>query len=266
MSKLIQISDHDSSGEFVPSGMSKGLIPRDFGNYPIGYLAAAKPMPSNIIIPKSEWKDRLALQKKYSTRLIDIRNRGMDGRPIPSRDQNGKGYCWAHSSCSTGLLARAAMNEPYADLSAYSIAATIKNYRDEGGWNAQSIKFMVERGCATSKTWPQKSMDRSLKDNPKVWEDAAHYKITEWYDLEGLDQFVTACLLGWPIASDFNWWGHSVATMCLEEVGDRVEDLVTWILNSWGDKWSQNGAGMLKGKKALPNSMIAAVVHYASAA
>jgi len=70
----------------------RGLIPRDYAQCPVGYMACAKPFDLPLI-PESEWEDRLAAQKAAKAQLSDIRNRGMNGQPIPSRDQNGKGYC-----------------------------------------------------------------------------------------------------------------------------------------------------------------------------
>lgn len=272
MSSLIVIHDGNYSQHTTPpTGCSRGLEPRDFKAVPYGSLEFAQPFPDKLVVDRAEWKDRLHLQKKDRSRLIDARARGgPNGGIIPARDQNGKGYCWAHSTVSCALLLRAMMNEPYADLSAYHIAATIKNYRDEGGYNAQSVKFMAEHGCATSKTWPQQSMDRSLKNKPEVLEDAARFKLTGWFELEprNVDHLVSAYLHGMAVVSDYNWWGHSVGGMALEEVDPKnpVESLIGWILNSWGQKWSQEGAGMLKGKKFLPDAAIALSSSYASAA
>jgi hypothetical protein len=262
---LITITD-DNWNEYIDPVVDDeqkagGLVPRDYESFPIGCYATAKPFPDSMLIPKSEWKDRLAQQKSDKARLIDVRNRGMKGQPIPSLDQNGKGYCWAHSSASAILLVRAVQGEPYVDLSAFAVACIIKNYRNEGGWGAASLDFIAERGIPTSEFWPQKSMSKS-NDKPETWENAKLHKFVEWYDLDNrnLEQFVSCLLLGWPIVSDFNWWGHSVCTMCLESVDDSVSSLQTWILNSWGDNWSENGAGILKGSKAMPDDAIAACV------
>ncbi len=277
MSDLIIIDDSNWTEHFEapdhPDGTprKKGLIPRNYSTHPVGCYAFAKPLPDELIIPRSEWKDRLAQQKADKARVIDIRNHGWKtdegSKPIPSRDQDGKGYCWAHSSVSAMLLIRALMNEPYVDLSAFAVACIIKKYRDEGGWGAESLEWIAKNGVPTSEFWPQQSMKKT-NDNPAMRENAALHKFVDWYDLEprNLDHFVTACLNNWPIVSDFDWWGHSVCTMCLEEVGNDVSSLVSWILNSWGDGWSANGAGQLKGKKALPDAMLAACVSMASAA
>lgn len=266
MGSVVLINDdnyHEYAREEYVDGneiKSRGLMQRDLAVNPKGSMRAAVPFPEHLLIPRKDWKSALEKRIAQKAQLSDIRNRGAGGKPIPSRDQNGKGYCWAHSTVSCMLLLRALQNQPYADLSAYSIAATIKKYRDEGGFGAQSLEFAAERGCATSKTWPQKSMDRSLAKSDKVWEDAANYKVDSWIDIEhkNVDQMVSLLLWGVPLISDFNWWSHSVATMELAAI-ISLEPLKirTKIWNSWGDGWSDNGTGFLEGGKAIPDDMTA---------
>ncbi len=236
---------------------SRGLVPRDYSKHPIGYYAHAKPFDL-ALIPENEWQPRLDAQIAAKAQLSDIRNRGMNGSPIPSRDQNGKGYCWAHSSTSAALICRALMNEPYADLSAYMVACIIKGYRDEGGWGAESLEFIAEHGICTSEFWPQQSMSRS-NDNAAMRANAAMHKYTEWRDLDPRNmkaQLVTCCLSGQPVVSDFNWWSHSVCTIDLVS----LNPFRTRIWNSWGDSWSSNGTGILEGSKAIPDGALVALV------
>lgn len=236
-----------------PPGQSTGLIPRDYSRYPVGSLPRAQPFDLPII-PRAEWPSRLEALKAVRGTLRQIRDTGNEGQRIPSRDQNGRGYCWAHSTVSAMLLVRAIMGLPYADLSPYSIACKIKGFRDEGGFGAESLEFAAANGCATAADWPQKSVDRRY-DNPTTWRNAKQYRITEWMDLEprNLDQFMTCLLSGIPVVCDYNWWGHSVCA--LEPTSfDPIAGLI-W--NSWGDGWSDNGVGELKGDRWLPDAMIA---------
>lgn len=169
--------------------------------------------------------------------------------------------CWAHSSTSAVLLLRALEGQPYADLSAFAVACIIKRFRDQGGWGAESLEFIAERGIPTSEFWPQQSMRRE-NDNEATWNNARLHRVTEWMDMEGGNkaQLVTCLLSGIPVVSDFNWWGHSVCTMDLVS----IKPFRTRIWNSWGDNWSDNGAGILEGGKAVPNGMIAPRVMTAS--
>lgn len=75
---------------------SKGLIPRDYLQYPlgcygsaIGYQAVDMPL-----IPKSEWPERIRDMEASKSRLSDIRLAGNNGQSIPSLDQDGVGYCF----------------------------------------------------------------------------------------------------------------------------------------------------------------------------
>lgn len=248
----------------------RGLRPRNRFLQPFGTLQYAAPfdMP---LIPRNEWVSRLRDLQAMRATLKDMRETGgPDGGLIPARDQGRAGYCWCHSTVSAMLLMRAMANMPYVDLSPYAIGCIIKNYRNQGGWGGESVQFATTRGCPTSQFWPQQSWSRS-NDNPATWENAKLHLVTEWMELDTnspqyIDQFVTCLLLGFPLVSDFNWWGHSVATMSLEQIdpADVVGSLITWILNSWGDSWSEKGAGQLKGRKAIPDDAIALRVTKAS--
>lgn len=201
------------------------------------------------------------------------------------------GNCWAHSTVSAAVLTRAANNQPYADLSAYAIACIIKGYADEGGWNGESMQFLRERGCPTSKTWQQQSVSRS-NDNPNTWAEAALYKDTEWDDIpdRDFDQLFTYLLLRVACPMDENWWSHSICGAdpvdgATERDITRMESgkLATvnefdyiWevnegggygvrIWNSWGDSWSDNGMGVLTESKATPDGSIALRVMRAAA-
>ncbi|MDE2095682.1 MAG: hypothetical protein KGL39_00365 [Patescibacteria group bacterium] len=81
-------------GNVVVNGETKmhGLMPRNFSTHPVGYLACAQPF--NLpLIPESEWQARLDARVAAKAQLSDVRNTGMWGQPIPSRDQNGRGFC-----------------------------------------------------------------------------------------------------------------------------------------------------------------------------
>jgi len=240
---------------------ARGLKPRNYATHPVGYLACAKPFDVPLI-PESEWQARLDAQIAAKAQLSNIRNAGMNGQPIPSRDQDGKGYCWAHSSTSAALIVRAIQGQPYADLSAFAVACIIKNYRDEGGWGAESLEWIAANGIPTSDYWPQQSMSRS-NDTPAMRANAKRHEFTEWMDLDPANvkaQMVTCLLLGIPVVTDFNWWGHSVCTIDLVS----LNPFTTRIWNSWGDGWSDNGTGLLQGSKAIPDGAIAPRVMTAS--
>lgn len=73
-----------------------GTTPRDYASHPHGCFAFAPAWDALglPLIPESEWQARLDLMTQSKALLSDVRNiSGPTGGAIPSRDQNGKGYC-----------------------------------------------------------------------------------------------------------------------------------------------------------------------------
>jgi hypothetical protein len=202
--------------------------------------------------------------------LSDIRLTGNNGGIIPSLDQNGKGFCWAHSSTGAVMMLRAVMGLSYVPLSAFAVACVIKNFQDEGGWGAESLDFITTRGVPSDKLWPMQSMEKS-NDNPATWVNAALHKVTAgWVDLQAaqydreltFDQVGTLLLSRVPVVGDFNWWSHSVCLLDLVETSPG--EFGVRILNSWSDSWSDRGMGILKGSQAVPDGAVAPLVTTAS--
>ncbi len=269
MSQMITIDTHNAQQHIDPwvgpDGLprAKGYIPRDRKTHPHGMLGAKAPSFDLDLIPEQDWPKWIARQEQDQSSCQHFRNIGMNGQLIPSRDQNGKSYCWMHSGVSCALIARARQGLPYADLSAYAGACMIKNYRDEGGNGIDGIEFQVDRGIPTSQFWPQKSMSRS-NDNPATWANAALHKIGKFLECSSDDrtrrlQVATASLLGYPVIADYNWWSHSVMfARLLSAIKGRI-----W--NSWSDDWSENGMGDLAENHMWPDDAWVLVIDEASA-
>lgn len=255
----ILIDDSTPFGGHELSGGMRGTVPRDWTAQPIRPYRAVE-MP---LIPRSEWPERIRDMERTESRLSDFRLRGNNGLPIPSLDQGPVGYCWAHGPAHCVTLIRAVMNLPYVPLSAYAVAATIKNGRDEGGWGALAQDFIVARGIPSQEMWAQGDRDYR-KSRPGCWEDAATRKIQEgWMDVAApaydrnlsFDQQATSLLSRCPYAGDYDFWGHDVCAMDLLDL-EPARDLMDpdrWgvrIWNSWGDAWGDRGMGTLKGQRA----------------
>lgn len=269
-SNLITITDDNYQNFVDPQTVNgekkaRGLKPRLFSTHPCGYLGEIAEPFALPLIPESEIEDRIAQQERDKSSLQHIRDQGKFGQSIPSLDQNGYGYCWSHSTVSAMLLIRALNNQPFADLSAYAIACIIKNYRDQGGWNGESLEFATKRGCPTSEFWPQRSVSRQ-NDRSETWENAKRHTVSEWWDLSESRataklQLATLLLLNIPTMIDLNWWGHSVCAVRLI----KWNPFTVRILNSWGDSWGDRGMGDLVGDKAVPDGAAAPRVLFAAA-
>ena len=242
-----------------------GLIPRDYIKHPQGCMTLAPPynaveMP---LIPRSEWSDRIKDLEATKSRISDMRMTGNNGSMIPSKDQNGQGYCWAYSTTRAAEMLRMIAGLPYVALSAHAPACKVKNFEDEGGWCGLSLEFITKNGVPSEKFWPAKSMNRKY-DTPETWENAALHKVTEaWVDLNAavydrqltFDQMMTLLLSRVPVVTDFNWWSHSVLAVDPVEIepgsfGPRIQ-------NSWTDGWGENGMGVLQGNKGIPDGAVA---------
>lgn len=259
--RIIVINDETPFSEAIPADVTRGYEPRDFKTSPAEMFAPPSEMP---LIPRSEWDARIKEQEEQESSLEHIRLReGPGGQMIKSLDQGQYGYCWSHSTVQALILQRAAAHQPYVPLSAYAVAAKIKNYRNEGGWCGLSADFVRKNGVPSEAFWPQQNMSRS-NDNANTWKNAElHKSVEEWIDLTRaaydkvmtFDQVATCLLTNTPVALDFNWWGHSVAGIRLVKVENGSYGIKIW--NSWSDSWGDRGMGILQGNRAIADNAIA---------
>lgn len=262
--------DDQTPLDFDPE-LGRGLIPRDYGIQPVGSIPGVKTFGAVDfpLIPRSEWSPRIKEMEETKSRLSDIRDRGNRGKPIPYLDQGPIGYCWAHSTVHALMLLRAAMNQPYRPLSAFAVAAIIMQGRDEGGWSALSLEWIMKHGCPTQEFWPQG--DRNLRrDTPEMRSDASRHQVDAgWIEPDSphwdrdlsFDQFFSLLLARTPVPVDLNWWGHAVCAVDPVEV--EPGSYGVRIMNShrgWGD----NGMGVLRGNRAIPDNAVAPYLMKAS--
>lgn len=260
--------------------MSRGLVPRDYTTHPVGcyargYAFGMRAVDDVPLIPMEEWPERIAEREAKRSQISDVRLTANGGRPIPSLDQDGYGYCWTHSATMALILLRALAGLAYVRLSAFAIACIIKNYQDQGGWGAAALDFLVNGftrggrhylGVPSVDFWPEKSTSRA-NDNEQTWSNALLHTVTEGfidveaaaYDRQLSAQQVGSCsLANLPVIGDFNWWGHSVCIMDIVDVyPDRsardIRRYGTRIINSWKDAWGVLGTGVLKDSQAFPD-------------
>jgi hypothetical protein len=253
------IHDTTSNDILFDPNFGRGLVERDLSAQPMKTLPTQLPL-----IPRSEWSVRIKEKKQLGSRISDIRrSSGPKGGAIPSLNQGQWGYCWAHSPTMGNMLLRALMGQPYKKLSAFMVAAIIKNGRDEGGWGALALEFIENYGQPTVDLWPENDASLTRK-TAAMMADAAKHKVTaDWADLDSavydrdlsFDQVATLLLSNVPVVGDFNFWGHSVILMDLEEV--EPGSFGVRGLNSWSDDWGDLGEFVLQGSRAVPDNAVA---------
>lgn len=255
------IVDASTSNDVLfPKAFGRGAEPRDYDTHPQGMFAPPGEIPH---VPESEFVPRIRDREKYKIGLRHLRNAMGPGKGrMPSKDQNGQGYCWAYSVTRTAEYVRAVQNLEYVPLSAHSVGCKVKGFRDEGAWCGLSAQFIRANGIVPESLWPAKSMNRA-HDTAASWEEAKKYRITEdfvdlttqvWDQSLTFNQVVSCLLLNIPCAVDFNWWGHSV---CAFDAVERDGEVCLEIDNSWTDAWGENGVGLLRGQKKYPNGAVA---------
>lgn len=256
-------TDTDHLFNFRPDGerRARGGEDRDYGVQP---LTTFQPPDAIKLIDPSNWSACIKELEEKKALVSDIRLEMANGSLMPSLDQGSVGYCWSHSTTHCMMLLRAIRNLKYVPLSAYSIAAIIKNGRDEGGWCGLSGEFVGKTGVAPQAIWPQGNRNISQLDTSATRAIMKMYATTEdWIDLVkpaydrilNFNQVMSLLLSGIPCALDFNWWGHSVCGMDVVEV--EPGSFGIRILNSWSDKWGEKGTSVLRGTKAKPDGAIA---------
>lgn len=254
MADIVTIDDKTDIPE-PPPGQGMGLIPRDWMTCPVGYLPVARPFDLPLADDQTiEAAIKRQADEKSTVKDVFFRN-GM--KPL---DQNGQGYCWAYSTTSGVMVSRVVSGLPYVRLSAHMVACIIKGYRDQGGWNAQSVDFVAANGVPSVEFWPEKSMSRS-NDTPAMRENAKQHQLIEFMDLDDSGpnlkrQLATCFINNIVVATDYNWWSHSVMAGVLRKWGPNGASFEDEILNSWGE-WSDRGWGVLAGSRAIPNGAIA---------
>lgn len=276
----LMIDDDTTVNPVVWTSGARGLVARPAD---VAVRATSFSPKSIPLIPREQWPDRIADMERSKSRLSDI----ILGSGVPSKDQNDPrymntrnprwGYCWMFGPVGAVESLRAVMNQPRVSLSAFGAAYTIKGGRDEGGWGALSLDFLIDRGVPSEKVWPNFAADMSL-DNAETWADAAQHKVTEsWVDLTSpvydrdmtLDQKMTLLLSRIPVVCDYMWWGHCVYSCDPVDADPSLplSDVRRWgsrDRNSWGDSYGDRGFFLVKGQRCVPDNAVAPSVVMAS--
>jgi hypothetical protein len=194
----------DVVNESGAAGFLAGALPRETS---LGGLACAEVFAEHVpLIPESKWKSRIQYATENGLFI------GHRWRSDPQADyQDGFGFCWAYSLSQATMAVRAAMGQPFVQLSPESLAEDV-GYRNRGNSLDSSLAYAAKFGIASRATVPQhKISEREWSAQYK--EDRKLYLPLEWFDLGGKDvwaETVTALLSGFGCYVGYDWWGHAV--------------------------------------------------------
>lgn len=216
-------------GETVDAGGERRLLsrlPPPLGATSDGF---AKPFGDVLqVIPRSEWSARLKEQLELEARVSDWQN-------FPSYDQNGLPTCWANGPCAAASTMRVMMGLPYKQISACSVAVPISGGH-QGGWEGDALDYLAKHGGVSVDLWPNNDTRRSLMNDAACQADRENFKALEWVDLGSkFENYVTAALLGFPMAVAYNDWSHVV--MLCDAVEIEPGSFGLRIRNNWSESW-----------------------------
>ena len=247
------IDDESSSDlEAPPSGESTGLMlpmshSAEGGNY--GDLASA--FPQKLLIPESDWQGIIQDKEERKDRISDY----ITKYKVPCKSQAKTNYCWIFGPVGAVEVVRLFQNHEYVDLSPASCGSKIKNFRNDGGYGPEGLRYIVEHGIVPSSMWPAAAIQRKY-DTPEAWVEADKYRVTEWMELRprNMEQVVSCLLRNIPVTVGLSWWGHQVyyadAVWLDGEIAVRPR-------NSWGPGWGTDGFSILRGSKMVPDDAVA---------
>lgn len=224
---------------------SRGYEARDYSSQPVGTAECCSPLPSNFLIPRSDWAELVQEQEKRKATLTHTRARA----GIKTYWQNGTNHCWAFGSVKAAAIVRAYQGLPTLDFSPTMVACLARNYGNVGGNTFHAIPVMAKVGIATTKTWTLNRISRNF-DTPEMRQEAALNRLREWYELPS-NSFAAAasCLLrGMPVILGLAWWGHMVCGLRLVVLGRDAFGIE--IDNSHGEGYGNKGLAILDERRA----------------
>jgi hypothetical protein len=256
MSDYLIIGDNDAVPEDATLHF-KGQLPRDFAKVPLGSIPEASVFGLPLI-DEAEWPERIRDMANEQSRLSDI----IKSSGMAALNQGQTNFCWANGPVNAVRAIRTVQNQGYIGLSPASVACLINNFRNEGGWGTEALKWIVSNGIVPTDLWPANAINRQYF-TAEAKETALKYRVQEWWDLtpRSMKELATCLLMRIPVAIGLNWWRHEVMAVDLVD----KDSILIW--NSWGDDWPSSGAGgfsVLRGYKALPDDAVAPRVTTAS--
>jgi hypothetical protein len=232
------------------NALGTGYVERDWDQDPFcnGYGATEFNIP---IIQRSDWAEMIEKIEKTDSLL----STKMDRIKVPILDQGSTSYCWINGVVDGIHATRAKAGLPFVYFSPASAGAKIKNYQNRGGWGSEAIEGINEYGICHTDLWPANGISKKY-DTDASRRTREKNSIPEYWELppKKFAAVMTALIHGFPVPSGLLWWRHLVdfvdpVVLGRDEFGVRFR-------NSWGDRWGDNGYGILTERKATPDEAV----------
>lgn len=211
VSDMMNIPVIDTAGNLPPSSEPRGYEQRDRVVDPEAGFAKPYTGP---VFDRKEIIERLQEREAKKQRVYDV----MQQKGVKPLHQGNTNYCWCNSVVDAVQVARALNNSEHIPLSPASVAAPIKNYRNEGGWGIQAVKYIAEHGVAPQSLWPANAINKQY-DTAESRAAREPFKIEQagWLDLppDAWEPLWTLIVIGFPCPMAHMEYSHEVLAIDL---------------------------------------------------
>jgi hypothetical protein len=217
------------------AGVSLGAMPREEPFGQAGFPVFEETVP---IIPRKEWPDRVEAIDKAGGMCDQLVTRIYNQRQEPS--------CTSNATGQSNEVVQASQygKDKVVHLSAISLYMRVGS-RSSGSSVSSNLKEMRDVGIlpldneANRKAYPHVMANTGYGTSyPDGWKDTAKlFRAQEWFDVEGVEGFITALILGFPVV--YGRDGHAICGVRPVFINGLIHDKYA---NSWGD-WGDNGYG-----------------------
>ena len=215
--------------------LDKGLVPIE--SYP------------DVLIPESEWEDRLA--EAHAAKTLPIDHMYHTWCPQGERwNQNGLGYCWTWGGTAALMCCRAVEDHDTVELAPVSMGFLV-NWQNRGNYLESYIQGARQYGVAPASHVPDSAWH---SPNPRKFLDGwdterLKYRLDKVWDCRRSDMTrhcVSGLVRGRAGYIAYNWWGHA---LCLVSLRYEGRELLWDIRNSH----NETDVITLKGSRAIPD-------------